>query len=96
MGRVSQQSLRALDADSPQKASLPHPQLGSPSVATHTYNFQGKTSLRTAKKTTTLTYHLVSNASIHSIEFFFFFRLEPLAKIKSCSSNKGQMWVELI
>ena len=78
--------------DSPRKASLPQLQLGSPSVATHTYNFPGKNSLRTAKKTTTLTYHLASNASIHSIEFFFFFpRLEPLAKTKSCNSNKGQI-----
>lgn len=58
--------------DSPRKASLPQLQLGSPSVATHTYNFPGKNSLRTAKKTTTLTYHLASNVSIHSIEFFFF------------------------
>ena len=57
--------------DSPQKASFAHPQLGSPSVATHTYNFPGKNSRRTAKKTTTLPYHLASNVSSHSIEFFF-------------------------
>lgn len=76
--------------DSPQKASLPHPQLGSPSVATHTYNFPGKTSLRTAKKTATLTYHLASNASIHSIEIFFFFHLEPLAKSNHVAPTKDK------